>query len=247
MKRLIAVVAVMGIALGLASCGMAPEKAAERGSDAKAGISVEANDGDHYYKFFVVKNGIFKKDTEKYTKEEIIDGAEGEIVIPEGVTGVGNLSGLKNVTKVVIPEGVKELPWGCFQNCESLEEVVLPEGLTTFNCATFNGCKNLHKVVLPKSFKNFKGLGGDFYKCGEIAIYFPAEVELESWTSDKGNKGLTNMPINTFKNITIYIVKGSWMDEHFEELYDDASSATKLAKKNGEKRKDIPPVAYWEG
>ena len=180
-------------------------------------------------------------------KEEIIDGAEGEIVIPDGVTSVGNLSGLKNVTKVVIPEGVKELPWGCFQNCESLEEVVLPEGLTTFNCATFNGCKNLHKVVLPKSFKNFKGLGGDFNKCGEIAIYFPAEVELESWTSDKGNKGLTNMPINTFKNITIYVVKGSWMDEHFEELYDDASSATKLAKKNGEKRKDIPPVAYWEG
>ena len=126
-------------------------------------------------------------------------------------------------------------------------DIFLPEGLTTFNCATFNGCKNLHKVVLPKSFKNFKGLGGDFNKCGEIAIYFPAEVELESWTSDKGNKGLTNMPINTFKNITIYIVKGSWMDEHFEELYDDASSATKLAKKNGEKRKDIPPVAYWEG
>ena len=29
MKRLIAVVAVMGIALGLASCGMAPEKAAK--------------------------------------------------------------------------------------------------------------------------------------------------------------------------------------------------------------------------
>ena len=55
------------------------------------------------------------------------------------------------------------------------------------------------------------------------------------------------MPINTFKNITIYIVKGSWMDEHFEELYDDASSATKLAKKNGEKIKDMPPVAYWEG
>ncbi|MBR1906818.1 MAG: leucine-rich repeat domain-containing protein [Clostridiales bacterium] len=247
MKRLIAVVAVMGIALGLASCGMAPEKAAKRGSDAKAGISVEANEGDHYYKYFVVKNGIFKKDTEKYTKEEIINGAEGEIVIPEGVTGVGNLSGLKNVTKVVIPEGVKELPLGCFQNCESLEEVVLPEGLTAFNGATFGSCKNLHKVVLPKSFKNLKGLGGDFYKCGEIAVYFPAEVELESWTSDKGNKGLTNMPINTFKNITIYIVKGSWMDEHFEELYDDASSATKLAKKNGEKRKDIPPVAYWEG
>lgn len=247
MKRLIAVVAVMGIALGLASCGMAPEKAAKRGSDAKAGISVEANEGDHYYKYFVVKNGKFKMDTEKYTKEEIRDGAEGELVIPDGVTSVGNLSGLKNITKVVIPEGVKELPWGCFQNCESLEEVVLPEGLTAFNGATFGSCKNLHKVVLPKSFKNLKGLGGDFYKCGEIAVYFPAEVELESWTDAKGNKGLSNMPINTFKNITIYVVKGSWMDEHFEELYDDASSATTFAKKNGEKRRDIPPVAYWEG
>ncbi|MBO4680878.1 MAG: leucine-rich repeat domain-containing protein [Clostridiales bacterium] len=247
MKRFIAVVAVVGIVLGLAACGKAPEKAVNRGSDAKAGIAVEANEGDHYYKYFVVKNGIFKMDTEKYTKEEIREGAKGEIIIPEGVTGVGNFIECKNVTKVVIPEGVTELPWGCFQKCEALEEVVLPEGLTTFKGATFNECKNLHKVVLPKSFKNFKGLGADFYKCGEIAVYFPAEVELESWTKDKDNKGLTNMPINTFKNITLYIVKDSWMDKHFEELYDDASSATKLAKKNGEKRKDIPPVAYWEG
>ena len=101
MKRFIAVIAAVGIAFGLASCGMVPEKAAKKGSDAKAGIAIEANEGDHYYKYFVVKNGIFKMDTEKYTKEEIRDGAEGEIIIPDGVTGVGNFMECKNITKVV--------------------------------------------------------------------------------------------------------------------------------------------------
>ena len=32
-----------------------------------------------------------------------------------------------------------------------------------------------------------------------------------------------------------------------EDLYVDSSSASELAAKKGEKRKDMPPKAYWEG
>ena len=154
-------------------------------------------------------------DTDKYTREEIKENAEGEIIIPEGVTGIGSFAGCKNITRVVIPEGVTELPHGCFQNCESLEEVILPDSITTLNGATFCSCKKLRSITMPKSLKNMKD-NAEFWKCGEIAIYFPKEVELEVWT-------------NT------------------EDLYVDSSSASELAAKKGEKRKDMPPKAYWEG
>ena len=140
-----------------------------------------------------------------------------------------------------------ELPRGCFQNCESLEEVILPDSLTTLKGATFASCKNLHSIIMPKSLKVMKD-NAEFWKCGEIAIYFPKEVELEVWTNTgKPGKGFSTMPINTFNNITIYVVKDSWMDKHFEDLYVDSSSASELAAKKGEKRKDMPPKAYWEG
>ena len=247
MKRLIAVALAMGIVLGLASCGIAPEKAAKKGSGSKTKIAAKADRDEHYYKYFIISNNIFKMDTDKYTREEIKDGAEGEIIIPEGVTGIGSFAGCKNITRVVIPEGVTELPRGCFQNCESLEEVILPDSLTTLKGATFASCKNLHSIIMPKSLKAMKD-NAEFWRCGEIAIYFPKEVELEVWTNTgKPGKGFSTMPINTFNNITIYVVKDSWMDKHFEDLYVDSSSASELATKKGEKRKDMPPKAYWEG
>ena len=133
MKRLIAVALAMGIVLGLASCGMAPEKKTKKNSGSKTKIAAKADKDEHYYKYFVISNNIFKMDTDKYTREEIKDGAEGEIIIPEGVKIIGSFAGCKNITRVVIPEGVTELPRGCFQNCESLEEVILPDSLTTLN------------------------------------------------------------------------------------------------------------------
>ena len=247
MKRLIAVALAMGIVLGLASCGIAPEKNTKKNSGSKTKIAAKADKDEHYYKYFVISNNIFKMDTDKYTREEIKDGAEGEIIIPEGVKMIGSFAGCKNITRVVIPEGVTERPRGCFQNCESLEEVILPDSLTTLKGATFCNCKNLRSITMPKSLKAMKD-NAEFWRCGEIAIYFPKEVELEVWTNTgKPGKGFSTMPINTFNNITIYVVKDSWMDKHFEDLYVDSSSASELATKKGEKRKDMPPKAYWEG
>ena len=247
MKRLIAVALAMGIVLGLASCGIAPEKNTKKNSGSKTKIAAKADKDEHYYKYFVISNNIFKIDTDKYTREEIKDGAEGEIIIPEGVKMIGSFAGCKNITRVVIPEGVTELPRACFQNCEALEEVILPDSLTTLKGATFASCKNLRSITMPKSLKAMKD-NAEFWRCGEIAIYFPKEVELEVWTNTgKPGKGFSTMPINTFNNITIYVVKDSWMDKHFEDLYVDSSSASELAAKKGEKRKDMPPKAYWEG
>ena len=247
MKRLIAVALAMGIVLGLASCGIAPEKNTKKNSGSKTKIAAKADKDEHYYKYFVISNNIFKMDTDKYTREEIKDGAEGEIIIPEGVEIIGSFAGCKNITRVVIPEGVTELPRACFQNCEALEEVILPDSLTTLKGATFASCKNLHSIIMPKSLKAMKD-NAEFWRCGEIAIYFPKEVELEVWTNTgKPGKGFSTMPINTFNNITIYVVKDSWMDKHFEDLYVDSSSASELAAKKCEKRKDMPPKAYWEG
>ena len=190
---------------------------------------------------------LFCPDHDLYTDKEIEENLEGEIIIPEGVTDFYGLAGCEKITKVVLPEGLTELRSGAFQGCTALEEVYLPDSITTFNLATFNRCKSLRSVTIPKSLKYINGLS-NFWDCGEMAIYFPAEVELEKWTTGgEPGKGISTMPINSFKNITIYVVEGSWMDTNYENLYVDESGEYTVAQQEGTTRRDIPPKAYWEG
>ena len=226
------------------------ERGKETKTDSKSNDPAAPDKDGHYYKYFILLDfgdiKSFRPDS-KYTQEEIREGLEGEIIIPEGVTKFYGLEGCTKITKVVLPESMTELPLNCFQDCTSLEEVYLPDTITTLNAGSFWGCKSLRSVTMPKSLKNINGLS-NFWDCGEMAIYFPAEVELEKWTTGgEPGKGLSTMPINSFKNLTIYVVKDSWMDKNYEDLYIDESGEYTVAQREGTKRSDIPPKAYWEG
>ena len=227
------------------------ERGKETKTDSKSKDPAAPDKDGHYYKYFKLVEfddvKLFCPDHDLYTDKEIEENLEGEIIIPDGVTDFYGLSGCTKITKVVLPESLKALRPNSFQKCESLEEVHLPDSLTSLPSATFYGCKSLRSITMPKSLKKIVGLA-NFWDCGELAIYFPAEVELEVWTTGgEPGKGMSTMPINSFKNITVYVVEGSWMDKNYEDLYIDESGEYTVSMQEGKSRSDIPPKAYWEG
>jgi len=73
-----------------------------------------------------------------------------------------NQSGLKQVT---IPEGIKEIRWNAFENCEALETVQFPTSLTTIcECAFWN--TGLSAVVLPAHIRMIEDYA--FYSCPQL-------------------------------------------------------------------------------
>ncbi|WP_369016598.1 leucine-rich repeat domain-containing protein, partial [Metamycoplasma hominis] len=58
----------------------------------------------------------------------------------------------KKVTKVTIPDSVKEIGKGAFSNCENLEEVSLNEGLEKIGDEAFSSTK-IESITIPGSIK----------------------------------------------------------------------------------------------
>ena len=91
---------------------------------------------------FVIENGVLKK----------YQGQGGDVVIPEGVTSIGNwaFKGCSSLTSVVIPEGVTSIGDLAFNGCSSLTSVVIPEGVTSINDGAFYKCSSLTSIVIPE-------------------------------------------------------------------------------------------------
>ena len=130
---------------------------------------------------FVIENGILKK----YV------GNGGDVVIPEGVTSIGDhaFAWRKTVTSVAVPDGVASIGASAFTGCSELMSITLPDGvtrieehafgdcislknvdipgsLTTVDKSAFEGCSGLEMIILPN------GLGkvgpGAFYGCSNL-------------------------------------------------------------------------------
>lgn len=73
----------------------------------------------------------------------------------------------KQVTSVVIPEGIKKIGKAAFYKCSNLADIVLPEGVKKIEDAAFYGCSNLTRIVIPDSVTQM----GErtFYECTSLA------------------------------------------------------------------------------
>ena len=55
----------------------------------------------------------------------------------------------KGLTKVIIPSGVKEIPWSTFYDCEKIEKVIIPASVVKIGDYAFEYCYALGNVVIP--------------------------------------------------------------------------------------------------
>ena len=128
--------------------------------------------------------------------KELIDG-NGHLDIPAGTRKIlpGTLTNCENLTSVVIPQGVTIVGNCSFLGCKNLRHVELPQGLRTIDVAAFKGCTSLESIVIPDSVRIIAH--GAFEGCtGLSSIVFPESVSVVGSGAFKGCKCLTDDNLN---------------------------------------------------
>ena len=145
-----------------------------------------------------------------------LEGASGDVVIPEKVSVAG--SGLvegedytvtnigrdafrnnKEIETVTLPDSIEKISSGAFAYCTNLESINLPEGLTEIADNSFLYCSSLENVVIPETVTSIGGYA--FFNCQMITgtLNIPASVTeigqaalsllgLKAFTVDVDNK-----------------------------------------------------------
>ena len=98
---------------------------------------------------FVIKDGVLLA----------YCGREAVVVVPEGVTTIGeyaftSVNRRATIERVVLPSSLKEIKEGAFYGCHDLEEIIIPDGVTCIEKNAFD--EELKKIVLPKSIISLK-------------------------------------------------------------------------------------------
>jgi hypothetical protein len=148
--------------------------------------------GDFTYELNEAGDGIVLK---KYS------GEGGVVVIPAEIEGYpvveirsvnkgyasvrGPFTKNDDITSVVVPPSVKEIPEAAFALCENLTTVILPDTVEEIGLQAFIQCTSLQTVNFPAGLKTigYQAFGG----CGELYnLTIPDSLTALSWESTLG-------------------------------------------------------------
>ena len=109
---------------------------------------------------FIIENGVLKK----YIQEN----DETEVIIPDGVTEIGELafSDCMNLTGVIISDSVTKIGQLTFYNCKNLTNINIPNGVTEIESCAFLSCTSLENITISD---NVTKIG---YKSFESTLWF---------------------------------------------------------------------------
>jgi putative cell wall-binding protein len=177
---------------------------------------------------FVITNGVLKE----YT------GAGGDVVIPYGVTSIGDeafciynygsgnditsitipdsvtsigehaFTSCRSLTSITIPDSVKSIGECAFGFCENLKSVIIGDGVTSIGKQAFLECKSLTNVIIPNSVKSIEY--GVFQECGNLkSVTIGNSVTSIGDGAFAGCYSLTNVSIpDSVTNIEKYAFSG---------------------------------------
>ncbi|MCI9083466.1 MAG: leucine-rich repeat protein [Lachnospiraceae bacterium] len=173
----------------------AQSPATEQQEETKGAQESKGNEAE-----FQIKNGVLVR----YT------GGGGDVVIPEGVTSIGD--GAFGVhyalISITIPEGVTSIGKAAFGNCSNLESISIPTSVTSIGWAAFAGCSSLTNIVIPEgiaiiedyTFKDCSNLKNFAIPKGVISIGVGAFNDCNSLKSITIPEGVTSIGQESFMN-----------------------------------------------
>ena len=150
----------------------------------------------------------------KIILHEGIESIDKNAFLKTGITEVTLPSTLKtadfpfehcSVTKAVFADGIKVIPTGVFQKCDTLKEVTLPESVTEIGAHAFEQCSSLTKIDLHEGIEvldyyAFSGTG-----LTEITIPSTLKTTLLPFDNSSVTKavfadGIKTIPLSVFQN-----------------------------------------------
>ena len=112
-------------------------------------------------------------DSEDFTIEDGVlvsyNGAGGDVIIPDGVTSIGNsaFEYCGGLTSVTIPGSVTSIGKYAFSQCDDLIDATILGGVTSIGEWAFLLCTNMTSVTIPDSVTSIGD--GAFYGCPGLA------------------------------------------------------------------------------
>lgn len=106
----------------------------------------------------IVSDGGFLLDPEDPTRLIGYVGPAGKVVVPAGITTIGESAfsptntwtpASSGITEIVLPDSVTTIENTAFYKCTDLTSVTLPEGLRTLGSMVFGQCTSLRSIQLP--------------------------------------------------------------------------------------------------
>lgn len=134
---------------------------------------------------------------------------EGHVYIPDGVTEIqfSAFTDCEDITNVSMPDTLKVIGEKAFMNCTKLREVAIPDAVEHIQKSAFTKCKSLKNVKLPKQLKLIDNYA--FNDCdlqGELVI--PEGVIIIGDQTFSLNTNLTSLKLNSnltqIKNLAFY-------------------------------------------
>lgn len=131
-----------------------------------------------------------------YTGTVIRGCKNSTIPTNRGIDCIGEeaFSGIVDLKKIYVPDGITFLGVGAFFDCKQLEEVRLPEGLDAILASSFFGCDKLIKVNIPTTVEEIAGQA--FFGCKSLReIVLPGSLKFIGYMAFDGCSGLTAIAI----------------------------------------------------
>lgn len=146
--------------------------------------------------------------------EDSIDGSSPwssknitEVIINDGVIniGEGNFWYCENLTKVTIPNSVTSIGLSAFAHCQSLTNISIPDSVTIIGDGVFYDCTGLTNIIIPDGVISIGEKA--FYDCtGLTSVTIPDSItDVDSYAFD-GCDNITDITIsqsliNRFKTV----------------------------------------------